>query len=107
MRVQWERTLNPVVGLRALGRELAAQPPGGGRAPAPETGGPIPGQTWIVHDPNRPQPRKVTPGLPIAETRPPSDAIVLFDGKDLSQSVAVVRGGGVEEPKWKVESGYM
>lgn len=86
----------------------AAQPPAGGRGPAPpETGGPIPGQKWIVHDPNRPQPRKVTPGLPIPETPPPSDAIVLFDGKDLSQWVAMIRGGGVDEPKWKVENGYM
>ncbi|MHC4155084.1 MAG: family 16 glycoside hydrolase [Planctomycetota bacterium] len=34
---------------------------------------------------------------------PPSDAIVLFDGKDLSQWV---RTNG-EPPKWKVENGYM
>src|ERR1700723_2635386 len=86
----------------------SAQPPGGaGRGQAPETGAPIPGQKWIVHDPDRPQPKKVTPGLPIPEVRPPSDAIVLFDGKDLSQWVTLVRGGGTDEPKWKVENGYM
>ena len=60
-----------------------------------------------MHDPDRPQTKKVTPGLPIPEVRPASDAIVLFDGKDLSQWVTLVRGGGTDEPKWKVESGYM
>jgi hypothetical protein len=60
-----------------------------------------------VHDPDRPQTKKVTPGLPIPEVPPPSDAIVLFDGKDLSQWVTLVRGGGTDEPRWKVENGYM
>jgi hypothetical protein len=34
---------------------------------------------------------------------PPSDAIVLFDGKDLSQ----FRGERSSEPKWKLENGIM
>lgn len=39
----------------------------------------LPGGTWRVHDGTRPQPRKIeTDGRP-------SDAVVLFDGKDLSQ----------------------
>ena len=42
----------------------------------------LPGGKWRVHDPNRPQPRVVTPGATVGD--PPSDAIVLFDGKDLS-----------------------
>jgi hypothetical protein len=43
----------------------------------------LPGLPYHVHDPDRPHPRVVTPGtLPGAA---PSDAIVLFDGKDLSQ----------------------
>jgi hypothetical protein len=66
----------------------------------------IPGQKWRVHDAERPRPRKVTPG-PVVSTPPPADAIVLFDGKDLSQWVGAGRGGVVQEPKWKVENGYM
>jgi len=48
-----------------------------------------------------PQPPVVTPGaLPGAA---PSDAIVLFDGKDLSK----FRGERSAEPKWKLEGGVM
>ncbi len=46
-----------------------------------------------------PEPRVVTPGTAGA---PPSDAIVLFDGHDLSAWKS--EGGG--EPKWKVANGY-
>jgi len=66
----------------------------------------IPGQKWKVHDLERPRPQKVTPG-PLFTEAPPSDAIVLFDGKDLSHWVQTVRGGGTQEPKWKVENGYI
>ncbi len=45
------------------------------------------------------EPVPVTPG---AGTAPPSDAISLFDGKDLSAWAA--ENGG--EPQWKVEKGY-
>jgi hypothetical protein len=65
----------------------------------------LPDQKWKVHDMARPRARKVTPGQPFVET-PPSDAIVLFDGKDLSHWVQTVRGQ-VKDPKWKVENGYM
>jgi hypothetical protein len=71
------------------------------------TGAPLPGQKWIVHDRSRPQPRKVTPGLPIAFSPPPSDAIILFDGKDLSQWSGAGRGGVTGDPHWKVENGYV
>ena len=40
---------------------------------------------WHVHDPRRTQPPVVAPGAFSANARPPSDALVLFDGKDLSQ----------------------
>lgn len=57
---------------------------------------------WGVHDMNRPRPKVVTPG---AEDRlPPSDAIVLFDGTDLS---AWQRVQGGTDARWKVENGYM
>ncbi len=66
----------------------------------------IPGQQWRVHDMERPRPPKVTPGPPVSAP-PPSDAIVLFDGKDLSHWMQAARGGTTTEPKWKVENGYI
>ncbi len=65
----------------------------------------LPDQKWKVHDIERPRPRKVTPG-PYFKEEPPADAIVLFDGKDLSQWVQQVRGGATQAPRWKVENGY-
>lgn len=63
----------------------------------------IRGQKWKVHDKDRPNPPTVTPGSTFSNgAPPPSDAKVLFDGKDLSQWKS---GNG--EPKWKVENGYM
>jgi hypothetical protein len=67
----------------------------------------IPGTKWRVHDIDRPHPKVVTPGAastPEQPGRPPSDAIVLFDGKDLSMWQTQGRG---TEAKWKVENGYM
>lgn len=66
----------------------------------------LPGQKWKVHDMERPRPVKVTPG-PYVQEAPPTDAIVLFDGKDLSHWQTQGRGGALQEPKWKVEDGYM
>lgn len=66
----------------------------------------LPGGKWHVHDGNRPQPPVITPGTcstPDAPGKPPSDAIVLFDGKDLSKW----RSAKGVEPTWKVENGYM
>jgi hypothetical protein len=57
---------------------------------------------WEVHDMNRPLPKVVTAGE--YPCQPPSDAIVLFDGKNLSQWVSVKDGSSA---KWKVENGYM
>lgn len=64
----------------------------------------IPGTHWHVHDGDRPQPRVVTPGETFSLEAPaPSDATVLFDGKDLSKWQK--SGGG--EAGWKVENGYI
>lgn len=56
----------------------------------------LPWCEWLVHDPDRPAPKKVDPG-PAAPPKPaPAGAIVLFDGKDTSQwtdSTWVVRDG--------------
>ncbi len=40
---------------------------------------------YHVHDPDRPAPRRVDPGKPGSPVPAPADAVVLFDGKDLSQ----------------------
>src|SRR6266542_3128151 len=83
--------------------------------PAPEAGDDvrgytdtprIPNQPWRVHDAERPRPKKVAPG-PVVSAPPPTDAIVLFDGKDLSQWQSGQRDGQRTEPKWKVENGYL
>ena len=58
---------------------------------------------WHVNDPARPQPPMVTPGATFTENaKLPSDAIALFDGKDLSQWHDQKTGG---EPLWKVQDG--
>lgn len=44
----------------------------------------LPWCEWLVHDPDRPAPPKVVPGKPIVPSPPPEDAVVLFDGDDLS-----------------------
>jgi hypothetical protein len=78
-------------------------------SPDPYPGSPVgdmlPGQKWRVHDRTRPQARKVTPGQPLPTEGPASDAIVLFDGKDLSQWGSVGRDGKVTNAAWKVENG--
>ena len=60
---------------------------------------------WAIHDRNRPQPPVIVPGEASTQDRPgqpPSDATVLFDGKDLSQWESV--NGGLA--KWNVSQGY-
>ena len=59
---------------------------------------------WHVHDPARPQPPVVTPGTFSEHATPPSDAMVLFDGKDLSQWRDKKTGGPA---LWRVEDGVM
>jgi hypothetical protein len=66
----------------------------------------LPGGKWRVHDSRRPQPKVIDPGTastPDAPGRPPSDALVLFDGQDTSQWVG--RDGG--PIGWQVEDGAM
>jgi 3-keto-disaccharide hydrolase len=116
----------------AVATTLVAQQTQPPRAVVPESAGDdqrgytdtpqLPGQRWKVHDADRPRPPKVQPGMPLLSEAPPFDAIVLFDGKDLSHWVQKPRAGragaqsGVPqpapaavplEPKWKVENGYL
>ena len=59
----------------------------------------LPGLPFHVHDPLRPHPPVVTPASQSGGA--PSDAIVLFDGKDLSEWQSRGRGS------WKVGDGYL
>jgi len=97
-----------VLCLLSLGLSLA------GNLPAANTGSAFYGDApddhhpWAVHDHNRPQPKLVTPGSFSTQEmpgKPPSDAIVLFDGSDLSKWEAD-EGNGVPT-KWVVKNGAM
>ena len=64
----------------------------------------LPDGKWHVHDPDRPQPRVVTPGAIFSQNAAaPSDAEVLFDGKDLSKWQNA--NGG--DATWKLREGCL
>jgi hypothetical protein len=79
----------------------------------------IPGQKWRIRDLNRPKPSPVTPGTYPGQA--PSDAILLFDGKDLTQWTVNTFGGRgapsapaapaaaqtASPATWKIENGYV
>jgi hypothetical protein len=56
----------------------------------------LPWCDYLVHDPDRPAPLRVDPGPAPAPAPIPADAIVLFDGNDLSKWNAT---------EWKLEEG--
>jgi 3-keto-disaccharide hydrolase len=60
-------------------------------------------EKWAIHDLNRPLPPVVDPGAAGPPAAAPSDAVLLFDGKDLTQWEDI-QGGPA---KWKVEGGYL
>jgi hypothetical protein len=63
----------------------------------------LPGSRWRVHDAERPRPPAVSPGAaPGTGAPPPADAVVLFDGSDLS-----AWRGRKGPAAWKVASGAM
>jgi Domain of Unknown Function (DUF1080) len=64
------------------------------------------GQKYVQHDRSHPLPPVITPGECSTQDHagaPPSDAIVLFNGKDLSNWESVEGGGPA---KWEVGDGY-
>jgi hypothetical protein len=86
-----------VLGLSAAGAMVLA---------AEKGGPPQPWSPYLVNDPARPAPPIITPGTVSTQDapgKPPSDAIVLFDGKDMSQWQA--QGGG--DPTFRLEDGAM
>lgn len=99
--------LRPLAVLALLATAAHAAPPGK-EDPVPGKPGYtntpiIPGTPWRVHDAHRPRPPVVTSVAPALPVAPPSDAIVLFDGKDLSNFV----GDSTNAIAWKVENGYV
>lgn len=92
----------------SLKRLLAQTAPAGQtNAPTGYTDTPfLPGSKWRVHDDARPRPPVITPGTfstPRIPGKPPSDAVVLFDGA----SLAAWRTEKGQPAKWKVGNGYM
>jgi hypothetical protein len=85
--------------MRAAAILLLAASPALAQAPKDPEG-------WAQHDLDRPQPTVIDPGTgvpPGLPGEPPSDAVVLFDGQDLS-SWQSQKGGAAAA--WKVENGY-
>ncbi|MBI5770308.1 MAG: DUF1080 domain-containing protein [Verrucomicrobia bacterium] len=86
---------------------------------APSTGSPFYGDPpdathpWAVHDQNRPQPKRVEPGTfstPEQPGKPPSDAIILFDGTaaSLARWESDPKPGEAAGPtKWIVKDGAL
>jgi hypothetical protein len=58
---------------------------------------------WAIHDPERPLPPVVIPGPPGLPVPPPSDAVILFDGKNLNNWT----DSKGQPARWKVEGDYL
>jgi hypothetical protein len=101
-RTTWIKAAAACAAVAAAGLVLAQEKPKLGFKDTPM----LPGGKWHVHDGDRPQPPVVTPGTSSTQEAPgkaPSDAVVLFDGKDASRWHDG-RGGPA---RWKVEDGAL
>jgi len=110
--VPWNaRPADEAAASKASGTEPAAATPVAGRKQKERVM--TPGGEWLQGDMSRPRPPVITPGTASDQDKPgspPSDAIVLFDGADLSQWQLAARGqrqAAGDAPKWKVENGCM
>ena len=81
-----------------LGALVVTQPGGPLQAQGRDASG-----RWPVHSTDRPRPPVVDPGPERPPAPPPSDALVLFDGRDLS---SWVREDGAPAG-WQVRDGYL
>jgi hypothetical protein len=81
--------------MAATPRSAEAQTPA-----TPEWGA---GGGWRAHDQARPRPETVEPAGYTLRAPPPASAVVLFDGRDLSQWV----GNDGNPARWRVQDGYM
>lgn len=98
--------MKPIANLTVFGLLLSVSTPAFAASVAPAFYGDPPDDhhPWAVHDGNRPQPKIVAPGAFSSQQQPgtpPSDAIVLFDGKDLSGW----ESGNGNAPKWIIKEG--
>ena len=59
---------------------------------------------WPIHSMERPKPRVIDPGPFTTSPAPPSDAIVLFDGRSLDKWRS--SDDPSQPARWKVEQGY-
>ena len=106
-----------VMSSAATGQQTQTPPAGQAPPAAPQTQKPdpnlgftdtpmLPGLPWHVHDPARPHPKVVTPGTTSGAAS--SDAVVLFDGRDLAKWGHGTQGdpSKTTEAKWVVRDGY-
>ena len=98
-----------ILALTTFGTALTLAPSARAATAAPAFYGDPPDDhhPWAVHDGNRPQPKVVTPGTFSSDAqpgKPPSDAVVLFNGTDLSNWV---NDKGDGPAKWLVKDGVM
>jgi hypothetical protein len=71
--------------------------------PAARAGVEVTADEWAVHAMDRPRPPVVTPAAAQVPAPPPADAIVLFDGRDLSQWTHADGGPA----RWRLQDGHM
>ena len=68
---------------------------------------PMAADGWPMHSTSRPQPKVVTPGPAGPPVPPPSDAIVLFDGRSLDNWRTADTANAHLPAGWRVRDGYM
>jgi hypothetical protein len=86
-------------GFAGVAVQTSAEPPVLGYTDTPM----LPSGKWHVHDPDRPKPPVVASGATFSHgASAPSDAIVLFDGTDLSKWE-----GDKGAPQWVIHEDYM